>query len=452
MKSIQSIMQVMQTVLGTQMIEESAQYRRITFCVLTEADGVCIAYNTLTGEVVELTAEEADLLQSESISVSDLAKPLIEHWFFVPIEHDDIQLVDETRAFFEMFGSDDGIHHFTIFTTMDCNARCFYCFELGKPRTPMSFETAQETVNFIKKHRSPKKKVKISWFGGEPLCNWEVVDFITSELSRAEIDFFCSMITNGYLFDDFLAKKAAGDWNLKWVQITLDGTRDVYNKIKAYVDCEDKDPFAIVTDNIERLLKNGIEVRVRMNMGMHNKEDLYVLADFLATRYKGYDLFSAYTKLLFEDDLQTPEMQMLLADELLAFEEYCDRLGLMRPKTVREEPCVNRCMADSGNSIVITPSGKLGKCEHFSDTEHVGSVWDGITNPAKIKEFKVRVNSRALCSGCPAYPVCIRLPKCSIYGSKYCYPASRKIEAAHLSRAACNTYRKFKEQQKKKAE
>ena len=449
MTSVQNASRTLHTLLGAQTVDETATYRRITFCIVTEADGARIAYNMFTGEIAELTAEEADALQQETVTVNDVTRPLIAGWFLVPVEHDDIRLVDEMRDLLVLFEKNKGISQYTIFTTMDCNARCFYCFELGKPRTPMSMATAKETAAFIERTRNKEKPVKITWFGGEPLCNREIIDCISAELTAMGVDFYCSMISNGFLFNEALVEKAVRDWKMQWIQITLDGTRDVYNQIKAYVDCEGKDAFAIVTDNIELLMQHGIDVRVRMNMGMHNKEDLYALADFLAKRYGGNKLLSAYTKLLFEDDLQTPEMQMLLAEDLLQFERYCTSLGLTYPRTAAKEMHLRRCMADSDSAIVVTPTGHLGKCEHFSDSEHVGTVRDGITDPAKVAEFKTRVNNKALCAGCPVYPNCVRLPKCSVYGKAHCYPASRVIEKAHAETAAQNTYRKWKEEKKK---
>lgn len=51
---------------------------------------------------------------------------------------------------------------YTILTTTDCNARCFYCYELGRSRIPMSEQTAHEIADYIS-----APKVNIHWFGGE---------------------------------------------------------------------------------------------------------------------------------------------------------------------------------------------------------------------------------------------------------------------------------------------
>ena len=56
----------------------------------------------------------------------------------------------------------DPIIGYTIFTTTDCNARCFYCFELGRSRIPMSEETAHKTARYIRDHCGGEKvKIKL---------------------------------------------------------------------------------------------------------------------------------------------------------------------------------------------------------------------------------------------------------------------------------------------------
>jgi sulfatase maturation enzyme AslB (radical SAM superfamily) len=107
----------------------------------------------------------------------------------------------------------DYITCYTILTTTDCNARCFYCYEKGIRRLPMSRETADKTVAFIKEHCG-EKSVNISWFGGEPLFNSEVIDIIIGYLKENNIKYISTMVTNGYLFDEKLIFKAKNFWNL----------------------------------------------------------------------------------------------------------------------------------------------------------------------------------------------------------------------------------------------
>lgn len=437
--------------LGKQTADAEKVYRRISFCILTAIDGVTVAYNALTGEIVELTAAEVETLQAETVGVTAITAPLIERWFFVPVEHDDIQLSDEVLNFLRLFEKQDGIKGYTIFTTMDCNARCFYCYEMGRPRTPMSLQTAKDVVTFIEKNAPKDKKITLNWFGGEPLYNAEVIDVITEGLDALGITYKSKITSNGYLFDAATAKKAAEKWNVQSVQITLDGTEKVYNKAKAYIHSENVNPFYLVTDNIELLLKNGIRVFIRLNMGAYNGEDLYRLIDWLAERYKGYDNLKVYAHLLFETDankLLLPARAQL-SEELCKLERYCLEKGLLSVGSIPTEYKANCCMADSAETVTILPNGNLGKCEHFSEDKFVGTIYDGITDLAMVEKFKQRDNSKEMCAGCAAYPRCIRLTMCEDIVTGICDSGTRMHTNEKMRRELVHTYRKIKEQKKK---
>lgn len=442
MKIIQEAIALVATVLAPQKTEENTLYRKISFCVRAVAEDVQLAYNSLTGEVVSLSEREAEILDGAPTLPTEESIPLIEKRFLVPVEHDDIQLADEILELAKVFKKKKGISSYTIFTTLDCNARCFYCYEMGRPRTPMSVETAKATAEFIKSNCSEKKKAKIYWFGGEPLCNTEVIDIISNALAEAGIEFSAQITSNGYLFDEETVKKASNDWKVKLVQITLDGTEEVYNRAKAYVDSKGKNPFKIVTDNIETLLKYGVKVNVRVNIGEHNLDDLYNLVDFIAERYKGYEGLGVYSHLLFETEENriSEETMISLAKEQLKFEESLIEKGLAKQKTVRTSVITNYCMADSDASITVTPNGSLGKCEHYSEDEYVGSLKDGVTDYAKVAEFAKRGNTREYCEGCSAYPVCIRLKKCPDKGVAICNSGNRLLTETRLRRQAVQTY------------
>ena len=141
---------------------------------------------------------------------------------------------------------------FTVLTTTDCNARCYYCYEKGIRREPMTRETAIAAADYIA-CASRGEKVRLRWFGGEPLFNREAIDVICGALEQKKICFESAMTTNGFYLDEKTTADAVEKWNLKNVQITVDGTEKTYNRIKAYIDAEEN-PYRRVMNNI----KNGI--------------------------------------------------------------------------------------------------------------------------------------------------------------------------------------------------
>ena len=216
------------------------------YCVplLTE-EGVLL-FNVLTREMLLLTLAEYDAALSSAY--------LHERWFTISEDQNEKELTELVRwVHTSLRREPKHISTFTILTTTDCNARCYYCYERGCARVTMSLETADKIVNFIQNH-SGGKQVKIRWFGGEPLVNFFVIDRICEMLRLRGIAFTSHMVSNAYLFDDTLVAKASGNWNLKEVQVTLDGTEEVYNRSKAFV-YQEGNPYRIVMENIRRLLK-----------------------------------------------------------------------------------------------------------------------------------------------------------------------------------------------------
>ncbi len=434
--------------LGEQNVDNSIEYRRITFCILSEIDGDFVAYNTLTCEIVSLTADEYALLKSDSIVMSPIAETLVKKWFLVPKEHNDVKLVDEVRAFVNVLPPQDTASGYTIFSTTDCNARCYYCFELGRAHKAMDEQTAKETADFIIRTAN-KAQVKINWFGGEPTYNQKAIDIICDVIGKAGIEYTSSMVSNGYLFDDSVVEKAAKLWKLKTVQITLDGTEEVYNSTKAYIYNDCISPFNKVIDNIERLAKANISVIIRLNMSEQNVQDLYKLVDYIDNRFESQKCVSVYPATLYEDEDEYNKIGALtrrldILNEYFLLEKYCEDKGLLHSGNVNSKFMKCGCMAQNDNSYMILPDGHLGLCEHYTDSEFIGTIKDGIKDSQKVLSYKEIVFKEDLCCDCRIYPLCMKSKKCPtrFYG---CDIAGRMRGEHGFEQRLKYTYRQLKE-------
>ena len=223
--------------------------RMAKYCVCLQTEEGILLFNVLTRELLLLTFAEYDAALSSDY--------LGERWFTIPEDQNEKELAELVRWVRTSLRTEPKhITHYTILTTTDCNARCFYCYERGCARVTMDPETADKVVDYIQNHCGGNK-VKLRWFGGEPLMNFPVIHRICGGLRSRGIDFESYMVSNGYLFDDELTAKAIHSWALKEVQITLDGTEAVYNRSKAFIYPKGS-PYRIVTGNILRLLNAGI--------------------------------------------------------------------------------------------------------------------------------------------------------------------------------------------------
>lgn len=118
----------------------------------------------------------------------------------------------------------------------DCNMRCSYCFAAagtyGKAAGKMNQETAFRAVDFFLARCGDSKEVTLTFFGGEPLLNFEVIR-TTVKYAREEarkvgkaVDF--SLTTNGTLLDEekirFLSEERIG------VTVSMDGPPEVHDR------------------------------------------------------------------------------------------------------------------------------------------------------------------------------------------------------------------------------
>ena len=73
------------------------------------------------------------------------------------------------------------------------------------------------------------------------------------------------------------------EMSLKYIQITLDGTSDIYNATKHYVNPSHN--FNLVLDNIQKLVDNKIRPSIRINTTDDNTDDVMNLIDILYNRF-----------------------------------------------------------------------------------------------------------------------------------------------------------------------
>ena len=265
--------------IGLQNKKGNTVYRLMHYVLQQEVEEGILLYNTLTCAMAIVTHEEAQNLTA--------VEGLIENWFLVPVGHDDKKFCKILKYGAKLMQQHPkGIRKFTIVTTTGCNARCAYCFEKGTKPVNMIMETAEKVAQYIITHRGEHEKVQIDWFGGEPLYNFKVMDRICTRLLENGVNYFSRITTNGYLFSEKMVKKAAELWNLKFALITLDGTEQNYNRIKAYIHRNELNPVQRVLTNIGMLLNAGIKVQVRLHVNIDNVQEMRELIKILAERCK----------------------------------------------------------------------------------------------------------------------------------------------------------------------
>ena len=150
--------------------------------------------------------------------------------------------------------------------TNQCNLSCTYCYEYGEDKIVdtengkqpkfMSEETARESVDFMLRGAGDNKVAHLTFFGGETLLNFPVLQNRPSPTpgsARAEVgkevDF--SLTTNATLLKpeiiEFLAENRVG------VTISIDGPKEVQDKFRVFHNGTGS--YDIVAPKIKELLR-----------------------------------------------------------------------------------------------------------------------------------------------------------------------------------------------------
>lgn len=350
-------------------------------------------FNTFSGAVVGLTPLEFESLKREKGDIESHVR----NGILVPFFKNELDAIYVNRVKHLVA---NGKPTYRLFTTTDCNARCFYCYEDRGTKTYMSIETAERVCDFILGNIG-EQECFIQWFGGEPLLNPDVIDLISRKLEN-QAQFM--MITNASLIDT-IGVEQINNWHISKIQVTLDGTKDVYNKRKGYVDIVDG--FSNVIRNIVSLIEREIFVSIRINYDHQNVEDALSLIAFLAkalpTDRRNYGIYAAH---LFSsvrvDDEKTRQDDWFRIQNALIENKF---------STVQKSFSLNyrssQCFACQTRSFVITADGGIYKCALSTENadERLGDVYSGITNYEMLMSW-ADPSIRKECQSCVWLPVC----------------------------------------------
>lgn len=435
-------------IMGKQEPYDGKRYKRILYCIMQKVNDGMLAFNTLTREVLLLTDYEVDLFNGDIIfRESDrMFRYLIEHWYYIPEDVDDFSFCYSIRNGYvssEMGRRSLAVNTITVLTTTSCNARCPYCYEYGIEKYSMTEQVAKDTADYILNNTSGQ--VTLRWFGGEPLCNTGAMDTISEALKSHDVNYRSSITSNGMLFDLFSDKQIIELWRIRTAQITLDGTHDIYNSVKGYVNVTD-DPYNRVLENIKRLLSLGIRIMIRLNISNENVEDMLNLVDELHSKFGTYKNFKVYPHPVFEGAgkipyMPTDEEREHLFDNCIQVYEKTVQCNLDPEHRVREIMS-HHCMADSGNSRVIFPDGRISLCQHYNDEEVCGTIYQRRLDRNKIAEWRKREIETSACLSCAQYPICFRLEKCP--NEVICSSGERRFNEMKIRQELKRAYSNYK--------
>jgi uncharacterized protein len=169
--------------------------------------------------------------------------------------------------------SNNSVFELTLLPSLDCNLRCWYCFETHVKDSRIDAITYESVLKFIKNlcKRDELKKIQIELFGGEPLLYFEeelfpLLNEIKSlaEQSDKYVEYF--FITNATCITEaHLPLFQALHANF---QISIDGYSEKHNTVKKMPDKE-FDTYGKVM-NVIHLLTGYYEAYINLRINYDN--------------------------------------------------------------------------------------------------------------------------------------------------------------------------------------
>lgn len=325
-----------------------------------------------------------------------------------------------------------GIRHLELMVTHDCNMRCRYCYGVddggNNPETPylygsdtcgMSFETAQQGVDFLFDVSGPQKELSVIFFGGEPLLELELIQKITQYIRSREEEtgkkVRLSLATNGLLLSkksvDFLVRN-----NIS-CQVSMDGSRSTHNSNRLL--CSQKGSYDAVLPGIKCLQSarpGKIPVRATLSHGNLNLLDtIHHLHELgFGSIHVEPAIGGQHGIHITEDDVPVIQEQHEEVAEYLVqcasddrYFNYTNLVKFIRHTSVVQERQAHYCGA-ARTYLALAQDGSFYPCHRFVGNKEyqMGNITKGVDDSVQKTILGLSVDDRPICSECWARYLC----------------------------------------------
>lgn len=368
------------------------------YCV--ETPEKILVYNTLYNALVKLTPDELLKLNGHNTCEAELRQKFLEAGLQVTAETDERENYRKWRQTARTRSEHLSIN---ITTTLKCNARCPYCYEHGVKHDDFDAAKLDALINFIKHHKKDSP-VKLNWFGGEPFLNLKVIDAVTKRLGELGLEYESFAITNGSLITRRMIERQFKRWNLRGVQITLDGTTEQYTRRKAYSDGQ-RNVFKKILNRIRWLAEANVHVDIRLNIDRENMKDILDLVYVLQARFDGDKSVVYYPAFVtgVKDKLSDAEKVAFVKK---IFRALANPAKMSMNNRLYSFPRSLPCMRNDPQSFSVDVYGRVYNCEHLVGRKEK-SLGTLKNLSEKVNMARLEETLREECKSCVFLPKCM---------------------------------------------
>jgi len=252
---------------------------------------------------------------------------------------------------------------YTLFLTEECNYNCDYCEHINK-KGMMSKEVFDDLFKESLKKTKKDELISFTLFGGEPILNFELVEYILNKCNaiKNRRNISINMTTNLSLLDDRMKKTYKKYEDIISIDISLDGPKDIFEQKKKGGNFEN------VIKNYE-WIKNNTKIKLGVS-AVIDKEYLNKTYDNIKFLYSlGFRNFSIYLNL---DDLGfTKKYRENLSKELDKINnfiiDHLDEIEKIKLERYRlDEPgYINDIVCDLEDASYVGTTGKKFNCTRY---------------------------------------------------------------------------------------
>lgn len=223
---------------------------------IIQVDGsMYVLLNLLYKNAIVFSQEKYDAIKKlldcgENNSDPRLSK-LMSDWSFLIQE--DFEEMDYLKYRYLSHLFDSKHLNLLLTPTLQCNFDCKYCFQTRQD-AEFNPDTVKNILEFTRRQMSSRKHLQVTWFGGEPLLKWDLMNEMTDGFHNIckhnNCTYSATMSTNGSLLDDATISRLP-DLDIRSVQITLDGPPWHHNKLRPFQG--GRPSFECLRKNLEAL-------------------------------------------------------------------------------------------------------------------------------------------------------------------------------------------------------
>lgn len=308
-------------------------------------------------------------------------------------------------------------YQLTINPTLECNFRCWYCYE-KHPKGHITQSTTKQIKRHIK-YMVEKERITelmLDWFGGEPLLYfyevmYPIAMYAKKLCAKFKVPYNSQMTTNAYCVNEKMIPYLS-EMGTQHLQITVDGDRNRHNKIR---NINGEPTYDKIMHSINLLCSNLSNVHITLRINYDNQtfktDAIFAILDDIAVLNR--KKISVNLQRVWQTE-QTEDNKIEQQKRLTAFIEKCKEKGFCIAY-YRGGIALNQfysCYVSKYWHTEINYDGKVYKCtaNDYSDKYVLGKLLpNGVIewNQKIISQMYANPNfENPHCLACCYLPIC----------------------------------------------